>query len=197
MTLVFCAAALIPDAPYGRLETDSRLLIQPKTRQAKESTFSEADNIPGKFHHYGRDQRGLTKGLQTKQLQSNTVGVAGSKERESEGRTDSSFIPSLWTVIGSIFSSGSEKKRDTSWGLTEISAFKNMQSADVPLDNIFRVCKSQPPSICKASAASVFDKHCAIHVFPWDQEYFDVEPSFTVTYGKLVKLLSPKSLMIF
>uniref|UniRef100_A0A452GB66 Peroxisomal ATPase PEX1 n=1 Tax=Capra hircus TaxID=9925 RepID=A0A452GB66_CAPHI len=185
-------AALIPDAPYGRLETDSRLLIQPKTRQAKESTFSEADNIPGKFHHYGRDQRGLTKGLQTKQLQSNTVGVAGSKERESEGRTDSSFIPSLWTVIGSIFSSGSEKKRDTSWGLTEISAFKNMQSADVPLDNIFRVCKSQPPSICKASAASVFDKHCAIHVFPWDQEYFDVEPSFTVTYGKLVKLLSPK-----
>lgn len=95
------------------LETDSRLLIQPKTRQAKESTLSEADNIPGKFHHYGRDQRGLTKGLQTKQLQSNTVGVAGSKERESEGRTDSSFIPSLWTVIGSIFSSGSEKKAET------------------------------------------------------------------------------------
>uniref|UniRef100_A0AC11BS52 Peroxisomal biogenesis factor 1 n=1 Tax=Ovis aries TaxID=9940 RepID=A0AC11BS52_SHEEP len=185
-------AALMPDAPYGRLETDSRLLIQPKTRQAKESTLSEADNIPGKFHHYGRDQRGLTKGLQTKQLQSNPVGVAGSKERESEGRTDSSFIPSLWTVIGSIFSSGSEKKRDTSWGLTEINAFKNMQSADVPLDNIFRVCKSQPPSICKASATSVFHKHHAIHVFPWDQEYFDVEPSFTVTYGKLVKLLSPK-----
>ncbi|XP_068829086.1 peroxisomal ATPase PEX1 isoform X2 [Capricornis sumatraensis] len=185
-------AALIPDAPYGRLETDSRLLIQPKTRQAKESTFSEANNIPGKFHHYGRDQRGLTKELQTKQLQSNTIGVAGSKERESEGRTDSSFIPSLWTVIGSIFSSGSEKKRDTSWGLTEINAFKNMQSADVPLDNIFRVCKSQPPSICKASATSVFHKHYAIHVFPWDQEYFDVEPSFTVTYGKLVKLLSPK-----
>ncbi|OWK06819.1 PEX1 [Cervus elaphus hippelaphus] len=33
--------ALTPGAPYGRLETDSRLLIQPKTRQAKESTFSE------------------------------------------------------------------------------------------------------------------------------------------------------------
>ena len=192
MTLVFCTAALIPDAPYGRLETDSRLLIQPKTRQAKESTFSEAEGIPGKFHHYGRDQKGLTKELQTKQLQSNTVGVTGSKERESEGRIDSSFIPSLWTMIGSIFSSGSEKKRDTSWGLTEVNAFKNMQSAVVPLDNIFRVCKSQPPSMCKASATSVFHKHYAIHVFPWDQEYFDVEPSFTVTYGKLVKLLSPK-----
>ncbi|XP_043727549.1 peroxisome biogenesis factor 1 [Cervus elaphus] len=184
--------ALTPGAPYGRLETDSRLLIQPKTRQAKESTFSEVGKIPGQFHNHGRDQKGLAKELQTKQLQSNTVGVAGSKERDSEERIDSSFLPSLWTVIGSIFSSGSEKKQDTSWGVTEINAFKNMQSTVVPLDNIFRVCKSQPPSICKASATSVFHKHHAIHVFPWDQEYFDLEPTFTVTYGKLVKLLSPK-----
>ncbi|KAF4019919.1 hypothetical protein G4228_011980 [Cervus hanglu yarkandensis] len=184
--------ALTPGAPYGRLETDSRLLIQPKTRQAKESTFSEVGKTPGQFHNHGRDQKGLAKEVQTKQLQSNTVGVAGSTERDSEERIDSSFLPSLWTVIGSIFSSGSEKKQDTSWGVTEINAFKNMQSTVVPLDNIFRVCKSQPPSVCKASATSVFHKHHAIHVFPWDQEYFDLEPTFTVTYGKLVKLLSPK-----
>ncbi|XP_059964443.1 peroxisomal ATPase PEX1 [Mesoplodon densirostris] len=184
--------ALIPAAPYGRLETDSKLLIQPKTHEAKENTFSKADNAHGKFHNYGGDQKGLTRELQTKQLQSNTVGVTGSKETDSEDTVDSSLIPSLWTVIGSIFSFGSEKKQDTSWGLTEINAFKNMQSKVVPLDNIFRVCKSQPPSICNASATSLFHKHYAIHVFPWDQEYFDVEPSFTVTYGKLVKLLSPK-----
>ncbi|TKC46194.1 hypothetical protein EI555_006893, partial [Monodon monoceros] len=184
--------ALIPAAPYGRLETDSKLLIQPKTHEAKENTFSKADNAHGKFHNYGEDQKGLTRELQTKQLQSNTVGVTGSKETDSEDTIDSSLIPSLWTVIGSIFSFGSEKKQDTSWGLTEINAFKNMQSKVVPLDNIFRVCKSQPPSICNASASSLFHKHYTIHVFPWDQEYFDVEPSFTVTYGKLVKLLSPK-----
>ncbi|XP_022441508.2 peroxisome biogenesis factor 1 isoform X2 [Delphinapterus leucas] len=184
--------ALIPAAPYGRLETDSKLLIQPKTHEAKENTFSKADNAHGKFHNYGEDQKGLTRELQTKQLQSNTVGVTGSKETDSEDTIDSSLIPSLWTVIGSIFSFGSEKKQDTSWGLTEINAFKNMQSKVVPLDNIFRVCKSQPPSICNASATSLFHKHYTIHVFPWDQEYFDVEPSFTVTYGKLVKLLSPK-----
>ncbi|EPY79238.1 hypothetical protein CB1_000947002 [Camelus ferus] len=183
---------LMPAAPYGRLETDSKLLIQPKTRQAKENTFSEADNAHGKFHNYGRDQKGLIKELQTKQLQSNTVGVTGSKETDSKGTVDSSSTPSLWTVLGSIFSFGSEKKQDTSWGSTEINAFKNMQSKVFPLDNIFRVCRSQPPSVCNASATSVFHKHYAIHVFPWDQEYFDVEPSFTVTYGRLVKLLSPK-----
>nr|XP_031310746.1 peroxisome biogenesis factor 1 isoform X2 [Camelus dromedarius] len=183
---------LMPAAPYGRLETDSKLLIQPKTRQAKENTFSEADNAHGKFHNYGRDQKGLIKELQTMQLQSNTVGVTGSKETDSKGTVDSSSTPSLWTVLGSIFSFGSEKKQDTSWGSTEINAFKNMQSKVFPLDNIFRVCRSQPPSVCNASATSVFHKHYAIHVFPWDQEYFDVEPSFTVTYGRLVKLLSPK-----
>ncbi|XP_004431397.1 PREDICTED: peroxisome biogenesis factor 1 isoform X1 [Ceratotherium simum simum] len=184
--------ALIPTATYGRLETDTELVIQPKTRQAKEDTFSKADNARGKFHNYGRDQKELTEELQTKQLQSNTIGVTGSNETDSEVTVDSSSTPSLWTMIGSIFSFGSEKKQETSWGLTEINAFKNMQSKLVPLDNIFRVCKSQPPSICNASATSVFHKHYAIHVFPWDQEYFDLEPSFTVTYGKLVKLLSPK-----
>ncbi|XP_016016795.2 peroxisome biogenesis factor 1 isoform X1 [Rousettus aegyptiacus] len=183
---------LIPTATYGRLETDTKLLIQPKTRQAKEKTFSKADNTCGTFHNYGKDEKELTKELQTKQLQSNTIKVTRSNKIDSADIIDSPSIPSLWTLIGSIFSFGSEKKQETSWGITEINAFKNMQSKVVPLYNIFRVCKSQPPSICNAPANSVFHKHSAIHIFPWDQEYFDVEPSFTVTYGKLVKLLSPK-----
>uniref|UniRef100_A0A2K5QVF6 Peroxisomal ATPase PEX1 n=1 Tax=Cebus imitator TaxID=2715852 RepID=A0A2K5QVF6_CEBIM len=179
--------ALIPTATYGRLETDTKLLIQPKTRQAKEkSAFSKTDAECKKLHSYERDQKGVMKELQTKQLQSNTVGITESNENKSEFPVDSSSVASLWTMMGSIFSFRSEKKQETSWGLTEIHAFKNMQSKVVPLDNIFRVCKSQPPSIYNASATF------AIHVFPWDQEYFDVEPSFTVTYGKLVKLLSPK-----
>ncbi|XP_029774715.1 peroxisome biogenesis factor 1 [Suricata suricatta] len=159
--------ALIPAAAYGRLETDTRLLIQPKTRQAEEKTVSKADNAHGKYHN-------------------------GSDKTDSEVIVDSPSMPSLWTWIGSIFSFGSEKKQELSWGLTEMNAFKNMQSKVVPLDNIFRVCKSQPPSMCNATATSEFHKHYAVHVFPWDQEYFDVEPSFTVTYGKLIKLLSPK-----
>lgn len=181
--------ALMPAVTYGRLEADTRLLIQPKTRQAKAETFLKADDTCGKFHSYGRNQKGMIKEFQTKQLQSNTVAVTESNETNS---VNSPLIPSLWTMLGSIFSFGSDKKQETSWGSTEISAFKNMQSQMVPLDSIFRVCKSQPPSIHNTPATSVFHKHCAVHVFPWDQEYFDVEPSFTVTYGKLVKLLSPK-----
>ncbi|XP_049624818.1 peroxisomal ATPase PEX1 [Suncus etruscus] len=174
--------ALIPTAGYGRLETDTELLIQPKTRQAKENTFPKVDNIDG------RDHKGVTKEFQFKKLQS-VSGVTGSNSEV----TATSSSPSLWTILGSIFPFGSEKNYETSWGLMEINAFKNMQcSKNVPLDNIFRVCKSQPPSICNASTTSPFSKNSAIHVFPWDQEYFDMEPSFTVTYGKLVKLLSPK-----
>ncbi|XP_058152958.1 peroxisomal ATPase PEX1 [Dasypus novemcinctus] len=183
--------ALLPPATYGRLETDTKLLIQPKTRQAKENTFSKTDAAYGKFYNYGRNQEGITKELQINQLESNSVGVTGSNGTESEITMDSS-VPSLWTLIGSIFSFGSEKTQEKSWGLTEMNAFKNMQSKVVPLDNIFRVCKSQPPSVCNTSAASAFQKHRAIHIFPWDQEYFEVEPNFTVTYGKLVKLFSPK-----
>ncbi|XP_059027085.1 peroxisomal ATPase PEX1 isoform X2 [Mustela lutreola] len=170
--------ALMPAAAYGRLETDTKLLIQPKNRQAKENTFSKADNAHGKFHNYGGDQKGLTG--------------SGSSKTDSEVTADSPSMPSLWTMIGSIFSFGSEKKPELSWGLTEMNAFKIMQSKVVPLDNIFRVCKSQPPSVCNTTATSEFHRHCAIHVFPWDQEYFDLEPSFTVTYGKLIKLFSPK-----
>ncbi|XP_076980043.1 peroxisomal ATPase PEX1 isoform X2 [Tamandua tetradactyla] len=133
----------------------------------------------------------MTKELQTNQLQSNAMAITGSNGTDSEITMNSS-IPSLWSLIGSIFSFGSEEKKETSWGLTEMNAFKNMQSNVVPLDNIFRVCKTQPPSICNTSGPSAFQKHCAIHVFPWDQEYFGVEPTFTVTYGKLVKLFSPK-----
>lgn len=190
MSFIFYTVALIPAATYGRLETDTRLLIQPKTRQAKESTFSKADNACETFHNYGRYHKGLTNELQTKQLQSNTRRDTGCNETDPENIMDS--LPSLWSMIRSFFSFGSEKKRETYWGVTEINAFKNMQSHVVPLGNIFRVCKSQPPSICNASATSVFHKHPTIHVFPWDQEYFDTEPSFTVTYGNLVQLLSPK-----
>ncbi|XP_053464896.1 peroxisomal ATPase PEX1 isoform X1 [Nycticebus coucang] len=184
--------SLMPPATYGRLEADTKLLIQPKIRQAKKNAFANTEDACGKFHNYGGYQKGMTEEIPTKQLQSNTVQVMGSNKTESEILVNSSSTSGLWTMIGNIFSFGSKKKPETSWGLTEISAFRNAQSEVVPLDNIFRVCKSQPPSIRSASATSVFHKHCAVHVFPWDQEYFDMEPSFTVTYGKLVKLLSPK-----
>uniref|UniRef100_A0A5F9DMK8 Peroxisomal ATPase PEX1 n=1 Tax=Oryctolagus cuniculus TaxID=9986 RepID=A0A5F9DMK8_RABIT len=182
--------ALVPAATYGRLEADTRLLIQPKARPATEDVSSRAHEARGEFPGLERDQQGTTRGLQTKQLPADNPRGTGTAAADPEVSVDSSS--SLWTMIGSIFSFGSEKKPETSWGVTEISAFKNMQSKVVPLDNIFRVCSSRPPSASHTAAPSVSAAPCAVHVFPWDQEYFDVEPSFTVTYGKLIKLLSPK-----
>uniref|UniRef100_A0A8I6ADS4 Peroxisomal ATPase PEX1 n=2 Tax=Rattus norvegicus TaxID=10116 RepID=A0A8I6ADS4_RAT len=183
--------ALMPTAPYGRLETNTKLLIQPKTRQAKESTFPKEGDARGQAHNYGREQKGTVKELQTKQLHKNTEAVPVSNGRNPEVPGDS-VKPRWWAVLGSMFSFGPDNKQESAWGSLELGAFKNMQSQTVPLDSIFRVCQVQPPSVHNTPANSVFHKHCTVHVFPWDQEYFDVEPSFTVVYGKLVKLHSPK-----
>lgn len=185
--------ALMPTAPYGRLETNTRLLIQPKMRQAKENTFPKAGDAPGQFRGYGREQKGTSTEFRTKQLHVNTEGVAGSNGTDSEEvPSHSSLKPRWWTVLGSMFSLGPDNKPEASWGSLEVGAFRTMQSQAVPLDSIFRVCQVQPPSVHHTPATSVFHKHCTVHVFPWDQEYFDAEPSFTVIYAKLVKLHSPK-----
>lgn len=178
--------ALTPAAPYGRLETNTELLIQPKTRRVKENTFPKAGDAHRPSRSCGQEQKGMSKELQTKQLPMSAEGVTGSND------TDSSWRPHWWTMLGSMFSFGPDSRQAASWGSLEISAFKTMQSQVVPLDSVFRVCQVQPPSGHDTPATSVFHKHCTVHVFPWDQEYFDVEPSFTVTYGKLVKLCSPK-----
>ncbi|XP_006991274.1 peroxisomal ATPase PEX1 [Peromyscus maniculatus bairdii] len=184
--------ALMPAAPYGRLETNTELLIQPKTRQAKDNTFPKAGDAHGQFHSYGQEQKEVSKELETRQLLMNPEAVAGSNETDPCVPSDSAWRPYWWTVLGSMFSFGPDNKQETSWGSLEISAFKTMQSQAVPLEGVFRVSRVQPPSAQGTSATSVFHKHGTIHVFPWDQEYFDVEPSFTVTYGKLVKVCSPK-----
>ncbi|XP_052575459.1 peroxisomal ATPase PEX1 isoform X1 [Peromyscus californicus insignis] len=184
--------ALMPAAPYGRLETNTELLIQPKTRQAKENTFPKPGVAPRQFHSYGQEQKEVSKELETRQLLMNPEAVAGSNEADPRVPSDSAWRPYWWTMLGSIFSFGPDHKQETSWGSLEISAFKTMQSQAVPLEGVFRVSRVQPPSAQGTSATCVFHKHGTIHVFPWDQEYFDVEPSFTVTYGKLVKVCSPK-----
>lgn len=181
----------MPAAPYGRLETNTKLLIQPKTRQAKENTYPKAGDAHGQFLAYGREQKEMSNELRTKQLPVDTEGIAGCHRTDPGLPSDTSLKPRWWTVLGSMFSFGPDKQ-EASWGSLETSAFKNMQAQAVPRHSIFRVCRVQPPSARHAPATSVFHKHCTAHIFPWDQEYFDAEPSFTVIYGKLVKLQSPK-----
>ncbi|XP_040820646.1 peroxisome biogenesis factor 1 isoform X2 [Ochotona curzoniae] len=188
--LLIQIVALTPAAAFGRLEVDTRLLIRPKTRPAEEQAFSKALHARGEFDSLERDPQGPTKGFPAKQHPSDTPQGAGSGGADPQVSEDSS--PSLWTRIGSIFSFGSEKRPETSWGSSEFHAFRNMQSQAVPLDNVFRVCRAQPRSANPATAPAVWTAHSVVHVFPWDQEYLDMEPSFPVTYGQLVKLLSPR-----
>uniref|UniRef100_A0A7N4NJI1 Peroxisomal ATPase PEX1 n=1 Tax=Sarcophilus harrisii TaxID=9305 RepID=A0A7N4NJI1_SARHA len=188
--------ALMPAATYGRLENDTELFVHPKTRQTKENAtdlpFSRADDTEGILNKYRRDQEDLTGGFQTKQPNSSTAGAQELNKQESDLIFGMFTMPNIWNLMGSIFSYGAEKKIDTPWGLSEINAFKNMQLTIVPKNSVFRVCNSQPPSIQRMSASSLFQKDHAIHIFPWNQQYFDLEPTFTVTYGKLTQLLSPK-----
>ncbi|XP_058534089.1 peroxisomal ATPase PEX1 isoform X1 [Ochotona princeps] len=188
--LLIQIVALMPAAAFGRLEVDTRLLIRPKTRPAEEQALSKVPHARGEFQSLGRDPQGPMKGFPAKQHPSDTPGGAGSGDADPEVSEDSS--PSLWTRIGSVFSFGSEKRPETSWGSREVRAFRNVQSQAVPLDNVFRVCRAQPRSANPATAPAVWTTHSVVHVFPWDQEYLDMEPRFPVTYGQLVKLLSPR-----
>ncbi|XP_036614925.1 peroxisome biogenesis factor 1 [Trichosurus vulpecula] len=188
--------ALMPAATYGRLENDTELFVHPKTRQTKDSAadlpITRADDTQGIFNKYRRDQEDLTGGFQTKQPHSSTAGAHELNKQDSDLIFGMFTMPNIWNLMGSIFSYGAEKKIDIPWGSSEVNAFKNMQLTVVPKDSVFRVCNSQPPSIQRVSATSLFQKDHAIHIFPWNQQYFDLEPSFTVTYGKLTQLLSPK-----
>ena len=70
----------MPAAPYGRLETNTELLIRPKTRQAKENPFPKTGDVHGQFHSYGQEQKGISKELQAKQVHMNTEGITVSNE---------------------------------------------------------------------------------------------------------------------
>uniref|UniRef100_F7G7U8 Peroxisomal ATPase PEX1 n=1 Tax=Monodelphis domestica TaxID=13616 RepID=F7G7U8_MONDO len=187
---------LMPAASYGRLENDTELFVHSKPRQTKEHAtdlpFPTADKTQGIVNKYTRDQEDMTGGFQTKQPDSSTTGAPEPNKQDSDLLFGMFTMPNIWNLMGSIFSYGAEKKIDIPWGSSEINAFKNMQLTVVPKDCVFRVCNSQPPSIQRVSATSLFQKDHAIHIFPWNHQYFDLEPTFTVTYGKLTQLLSPK-----
>lgn len=155
MGFVFYPVALMPAAPYGRLETNTKLLILPKTRQTKESTFPKEGDAHRQVHSYGREQKALSKELQTKQLPTNSEGVIASNGRDPEAPGDS-LKPHWWAVLGSMFSFGPDNKQETAWGSLELGAFKNMQSQAVPLDSIFRVCQVQPPSARNTTTPTPF-----------------------------------------
>uniref|UniRef100_A0A7M4F987 Peroxisomal biosis factor 1 n=1 Tax=Crocodylus porosus TaxID=8502 RepID=A0A7M4F987_CROPO len=174
-----------PAAPYGRLEPHTKLLVCSKMRQDEENitnlSSSGSDILPELFIKSKMDQGEKIMEPLVKQSSLNP-GVL-------EQCTSDTKVASIWGLIRNIFSPTLEHKQETSSGTLEISTLKEKLLNLIRMDAIFRVCQSQPPS---KQNTSTFQKHNAVHVFPWNLEYIELEPNFKVSYGTITALLSPR-----
>ncbi|KYO26655.1 peroxisomal ATPase PEX1 isoform X1 [Alligator mississippiensis] len=178
-------STLKPAAPYGRLEPHTKLLVCSKMRRDEENitnlSSSGSDILPEIFIKSKMDQgEKITEPL-AKQSSLNP-GVL-------EQSTSDTKVASIWGLIRNVFSPTLEHKQETSSGSLEISTLKEKLLNLIHMDAIFRVCQSQPPSKQNTSA---FQKHNAVHVFPWNLEYIELETNFKASYGTITALLSPR-----
>ncbi|XP_048161532.1 peroxisome biogenesis factor 1 isoform X1 [Corvus hawaiiensis] len=185
---------LVPAAPYGRLEPRTELLICPKTHGPENITStpsSESDILLKNFVKNNMEQEETLKDPFAKQPYLKP-GVLDQSEADANMTFGSSVLPNIWNFIGSIFSNTSEQKQKTLCDNDEMSTFKDKLLNLIRMDSIFRVCQSQPPSVQSVSTTHEFLKCNAIHVFPWNLEYIDLDPNPVVSYGKINELLSPR-----
>lgn len=185
----------MPAAPYGRLEPFTELLICPKTREPEENITStpstEHDILLKSFLKNNVEQEETVKDPFAKQPYLKP-GVLEQSKADASVTFGSNVLPSIWNFIGSVFSHTSDQKQKTLCDKDEMSTFKDKRLNLIRMDSVFRVCQSQPPSVQKASATHAFLKCNAIHIFPWNLEFIDLDPNPVVSYGKINELLSPR-----
>ncbi|KFO91541.1 Peroxisome biogenesis factor 1, partial [Buceros rhinoceros silvestris] len=185
---------LMPAASYGRLEPCTELLILPKPREHEENATStpsrESDILLKSFMKKNTEQEETVKDPFAKQPYLKP-GVLKQSKADANTTFGSNVLPNIWNFIGSVFSHTSEQKQKTLCDKDEMSTFKDKLNL-IRMDSIFRVCRSQPPSVQNASAAHAFLKGNAIHIFPWHLEFIDLDPNPVVSYGKINELLSPR-----
>ncbi|NXC50914.1 PEX1 factor, partial [Penelope pileata] len=186
---------LTPAAPYGRLEPRTELLICPKMREPGENITglpsTESDILLKSFLKNNVEQEETVKEPFASQPHLNP-GVPEQSKADANVTFASNVLPNIWNFIGSIFSRTTEQKQKTLCDKDEVSSFKDKLLNLVRMDSIFRVCQTQPPSVQNASATHAFLKHNAIHIFPWNLEFTDLDPNAVVSYGKINELLSPR-----
>ncbi|NXG21399.1 PEX1 factor, partial [Grallaria varia] len=186
---------LMPAAPYGRLEPCTELLICPKTHGPEENVTStpstESDILLRNFVKNNMDQEQTVKDPFSRQPYLKPGELEQSKA-DANMTFDSNVLPNIWNFIGNIFSHTSEQQQKTLCDKDEMSTFQYKLLNLIHMDSIFRVCQCQPPSVQNASAAHAFLKCNAIHVFPWNLEFIDLDPNPVVSYGKINELLSPR-----
>ncbi|XP_014731104.1 PREDICTED: peroxisome biogenesis factor 1 isoform X1 [Sturnus vulgaris] len=186
---------LVPAAPYGRLEPCTELLVCPKTHGPEEHITStpatERDILLKNFVKNNMEQEETLKDPFAKQPYLKSGDLEQSKA-DANTMFGSNVLPNIWNFIGNIFSNTSEQKQKTSCDNDEMSTFKDKLLNLIHMDCIFRVCQSQPPSVQNVSSTHEFLKCNAVHVFPWNLEYIDLDPNPVVSYGKINELLSPR-----
>uniref|UniRef100_A0A8C5JLC9 Peroxisomal ATPase PEX1 n=1 Tax=Junco hyemalis TaxID=40217 RepID=A0A8C5JLC9_JUNHY len=187
--------ALVPPAPYGRLEPCTELLVCPKTHGPEENIAStpatESDILLKNFVKNNMEQEETLKDPFAKQPYLKP-GALEQCKTDANMTFGSNVLPNIWNFIGNIFSSTSEQKQKTSCDNDEMSVFRDKLLNLIHMDSIFRVCQSQPPSVQNVSTTHEFLKCNAVHVFPWNLEYVDLDPNPVVSYGKINELLSPR-----
>ncbi|KAM9231893.1 peroxisomal ATPase PEX1 isoform 3-T3 [Leptosomus discolor] len=186
---------LMPAACYGRLEPCTELLILPKTRELEENITSmpstESDILLKSFVKNKMEQEETVKDPFAKQPYLKP-GVLEHSKTDANMTFGSNVLPNIWNFIGSVFCHTSEQKQKTLSDKDGMSTFKDKLLNLIHMDSIFRVCQSQPPSVQNASTTHAFLKCNAIHVFPWNLEFIDMNPNPVVSYGKINELLSPR-----
>nr|XP_056713608.1 peroxisomal ATPase PEX1 [Euleptes europaea] len=185
---------LRPASLYGRLEPRTELSIQPKVREHEESSTMLPSTISDvSWDNASKtklDKREETKELCAKERNLNT-GVQDHTPN-AKASSNSTVLPNIWNLIGNIFSYTSDKNQQTSDDCGVMSAVKSNLLNLIHMDSIFRVCQTQPPSVQSTSAMCAFQKHSAVHVFPWNLEFTTLDANTKVSYGKLSRLLSPR-----
>ncbi|XP_009863346.1 PREDICTED: peroxisome biogenesis factor 1 [Apaloderma vittatum] len=185
---------LLPAASYGRLEPCTELLIRPKTRELGENITStpsrESDTLLKSFVKNKMEQQEAVKDPFSKQPYLNPV--LEQSKADANVVFGSTVLPNIWNFIGSIFSHTPEQEQKTLFDEDEMGTFKDKLLNLIHMDSVFRVCQSQPPSVQNASATHTFLKCNAVHVFPWNLEFIDLDPDPVVSYGKINGLLSPR-----
>ncbi|XP_065522445.1 peroxisomal ATPase PEX1 isoform X3 [Lathamus discolor] len=187
--------ALMPAAPYGRLEPCTELLVCPKPHEPEENITStpskESDHLLRSFVKNNMEQEEALKDPFGKQPYLKQ-GVLEQSKADADMTVVSNVLPNIWNFLGSIFSHTSEQKQKTLCDKDETSTFRDKLLNKIHMDSIFRVCQSQPPSVQNASATYPFLKCNAIHIFPWNLEFIDLDPNPVVSYGKINELISPR-----
>ncbi|XP_038618361.1 peroxisome biogenesis factor 1 isoform X2 [Tachyglossus aculeatus] len=170
--------ALLPAAPFARLELHTELFVCPKTRQAGEGAAA----TPPQAQEGGSPGEPGTTGCSREGPQGRAL-VPDHPEASGVSWVMSAF----WSLVGRAFAGGTEGEQGASGSPSGPGAASSLPPSPLHGDALFRVCRTPPHGV-----APTLQKPRAIHVSPWSWDYWEPEPEGPVTYGHLETVPFPR-----